>query len=168
LDDLTALPTVSGNSSFSRDVANETVTIRLYAGDPLLGVVPPEEKEPPTPTPTPPPGGGGGGGGAPIDSDGDGYFDTMERLMGTDPNDPNDYPGKPAGTPSTVKPVATPTPSIAPVPTPVTPTPTATPTATPVGGAEYPEEPGFEALFALGTLLAVAYAVLRRNSRRLG
>jgi outer membrane protein assembly factor BamB/PKD repeat protein len=84
VDDVTALPTVSGNSSFSRDVANETVTVRLYAGDPLLGVVPPEEKEPtPTPTPTPPPRGGGGGGGLPLDSDGDGYTDIMERLMGT-------------------------------------------------------------------------------------
>ncbi|MBK5190585.1 MAG: PQQ-binding-like beta-propeller repeat protein, partial [Methanosarcinales archaeon] len=161
VDDVTALPTVSGNSSFSRDVNNETVTVRLYVGDPLLGVVPPEEKEPtptpaptPTPTPTSAPSGGGGGGGTPLDSDGDGYLDIVERLMGTDPNDPNDYPGKPAGTPTpTATPVATPV--ITPVPPPMaTPTPTATPT---------PEEPGFDAIFAIAGLLAVAYMVLRRR-----
>ena len=41
VDDVTALPTVDGDPAFSRDVGNNTVTIRLYVGDPLLGVLPP-------------------------------------------------------------------------------------------------------------------------------
>jgi hypothetical protein len=45
-------------------------------------------------------GGGGGGGGPSLDSDGDGYMDTVERLMGTDPNDPNDSGKQEATTPT--------------------------------------------------------------------
>jgi parallel beta-helix repeat protein len=43
VDNVTTLPTVKppGNASFSRDVANKSVIVRLYVGDPLLGVVPP-------------------------------------------------------------------------------------------------------------------------------
>jgi len=41
VDDITALPTVDGDPAFSRDLANKTVTVRLYVGDPLLGVIPP-------------------------------------------------------------------------------------------------------------------------------
>jgi hypothetical protein len=91
-----------------------------------------------------------GGGGAPRDSDGDGYTDIEELLAGSDPSDPEDYPGKPIVTltpgpePS---PVATPTPSLTPVPTPAG-TPVTTPT---------PKEPGFEALL---WLIAVAFAVI--------
>jgi hypothetical protein len=43
VDDVTALPTVDGEPAFSRDLGNNTVTIRLYVGDPLLGVVPAAE-----------------------------------------------------------------------------------------------------------------------------
>lgn len=38
--DVTALPTVDGDPAFSRDLVNNTGTIRLYVGDPLLGVIP--------------------------------------------------------------------------------------------------------------------------------
>jgi len=40
--DVTDLPTVKppGIASFSRDVANNSVIVRLYVGDPLLGVIP--------------------------------------------------------------------------------------------------------------------------------
>jgi len=39
--DVTALPTVSppGEPAFSRNIANNTVIVRLYVGDPLLGIV---------------------------------------------------------------------------------------------------------------------------------
>ena len=40
VDDVATLPTVNGSAKFSRDVANNTVIIRLYVGDPLLGVIP--------------------------------------------------------------------------------------------------------------------------------
>lgn len=41
--DLIARPTVDGDPAFSRDLGNNTVTIRLYVGDPLLAVLPPAE-----------------------------------------------------------------------------------------------------------------------------
>ena len=41
VDDVTTRPTVSGDPAFSRDMVNETGTVRLYVGDPLLGVIPP-------------------------------------------------------------------------------------------------------------------------------
>ncbi|RJS71684.1 hypothetical protein CW714_05405, partial [Methanophagales archaeon] len=41
VEDVTTRPTVSGEPAFSRDLVNETVTVRLYVGDPLLGVIPP-------------------------------------------------------------------------------------------------------------------------------
>ncbi len=40
VENITTLPTVSGEPAFSRDLANKTVTVRLYVGDPLLGVIP--------------------------------------------------------------------------------------------------------------------------------
>jgi hypothetical protein len=44
--DVTTLPTVKppGEPAFSRNVANNTVTVRLYVGDPLLAVLPPAEQ----------------------------------------------------------------------------------------------------------------------------
>ena len=104
----------------------------------------------------PGPSSGGGSRGPPLDSDGDGYLDSVERIMGTDPYDPDDYPDKQATT-------ATPTPTATPKTRRLTPTlpPTSTPVATPAAGTPTPEEPGFEALFVVAGLLAVAYLVLR-------
>jgi PGF-CTERM protein len=62
---------------------------------------------------------------------------------------------------------AVPTPVVSPTPTPVvsaTPPPVATPTPTPEETpTPTPEPPGFEAVFAIAGLLAVAYLVLRRR-----
>ena len=54
----------------------------------------------------------------------------------------------------------TPTPVVSPTPTPVTPTPTPTPVETPT---PTPKPPGFEAVFAIACLLAIAYLVLRKR-----
>ena len=106
---------------------------------------------------------GGGGGGPPIDSDGDGYMDPVERLMGYDPYDPCDpdpdceaclaLKSTPAATPKTRGLTSTPTPTV----TPTVPPPAATPEPA------TPEETGFEAIFVISGLLAVAYFVLRRK-----
>jgi hypothetical protein len=120
-----------------------------------------EFPEVPAPTPTPTPVVRRvGGGGAPTDSDGDGYSDIEELLAGTNSNDPNDFPGKTAITPT---PTPTPTPTATPT-VPPTATPTATPTsATPTPATPTPIQPGFEAIFAITGLLAIALLVLKRR-----
>jgi|GEM_PF-1180081 len=100
----------------------------------------------------------GGGSYTAADSDSDGFTDIEEILAGTNPNDPKDYPGAAAAT-ATPAP-ATPTPAPTAVPTPV---PTATPAPTAVPATPTPEEPGFEALLAIGGLLAIAFVILRRK-----
>jgi subtilase family serine protease len=99
-------------------------------------------------------GGGGGGGGAPRDTDGDGYSDLIEMHMGTDMRDPNDYPG---AQPQTPTPTPTPTPTVKPSPTEV-PTPMPGPSAKPKRGI-----PGFELVFAIAALFAVAYRMRKRT-----
>ena len=139
----------------------------------------------PTPTPTPAGNGGtsgsggdGGGGGVPRDSDGDGLSDVDEKYIyktdpykadtdgggvndgtevarGTNPRDPTD------DVVVTPTPTATITPTVTPA---VSPTVTAAPTASPSPDHAHtptPKEPGFETVFAIATLLAVAYLVLR-------
>jgi len=39
VDDVATLPTVNSETKFSRDVANNSVIVRLYVGDPLIGVI---------------------------------------------------------------------------------------------------------------------------------
>jgi len=114
-----------------------------------------------------PPGGGGGGGGAPRDSDGDGITDIEEMLQGTDPKDPCDpnpecaackalMPAAPAPTTApVVSPTPKPTVKPTPVPTPAPATPTPTPKPT----------PGYEAVFMIAGLLAVAYLVQRKRRK---
>ena len=66
----------------------------------------------------------GGGADRARDSDGDCYSDNYEMRMGTDPNDPNSYPGAPVITSTSTSsptPIATPiaTPTILPTPEPI-------------------------------------------------
>ncbi len=121
----------------------------------------------PTPTPTPAPrgrGGGGGGGGVP-DTDGDGYTDLEEMIMGTDPLDPCDpNPECVACTDAIVEEVITEVITERPATPKPKPKPTIAPT-TPEPEPEEPEKkvPGFEVVFAIAGLLAVAYLALRRK-----
>ena len=105
-----------------------------------------------SPTPTPGGGGGGGGGGG-----------TTTPTPTTSPT------GSPTAAPSvtpTGSPTATPTGGPTASPT-ATPAPTATPTATPAGSPTASPKtgiPGFEAVFSIAGLTAIAYLLLRRRA----
>ena len=123
--------------------------------------------------------GGGGGGGAHADWDNDGLTDIQELLVGTDPRNPDTdgdgfldgedpYPLDPY-LPLRLTPSEAPSYTPAPPPTYL---PVASPSITPPATPRLPEAaepgfqfplPGFDALLALGGLLAVAYLVLRRR-----
>ena len=77
--------------------------------------------------------------------------DIVEMLAGTDKDDPCD-PNPECAACLALKPTATAVPTAVP-----TVPPTAAPTPT--------EEPGFEAVFAIGGLLAVAYLVLGKKRK---
>ncbi|HJH26150.1 MAG TPA: hypothetical protein C5S37_05085 [Methanophagales archaeon] len=79
-------------------------------------------------------------------------------LAGTDKDDSCD-PNPECAACLATKPTATPTPTAAPT---AKPTAAATPTPEPTAT---PEPPGFEAVFAIAGLLAIAYLVLRRKKR---
>jgi PGF-CTERM protein len=123
----------------------------------------------PTPTPTPAPvTRRGGGGGAPRDTDGDGYSDIQELGLNSNPKDPCDpYTGSAACLairPPTQPPAATPAPTVVTVPPPAaTPTSAPAPSATEEPGGILQAIPGFEVVFAVAGLLAIAYLVLRRK-----
>jgi parallel beta-helix repeat protein len=118
----------------------------------------------------------GGGGGASIDSDDDGLTDLQELILGTDKDDADtDGDGfKDGEDPFPLDPnlplrsTPTPTVTLTPTVTPTVPSPAATPEPTeptpeePESGFEFPT-PGFDALFALSGLLAVAYLMLKRR-----
>jgi len=79
VEDVRTLPATNGNPAFSRNLRDNTVTVRLYVGDPLLAVFPVGGAVTPK----------GGGGGVHKDSDGDGLTDFQELLLGTDADNPD-------------------------------------------------------------------------------
>ena len=135
-----------GNYTFSGNllyyIAGSGAYTEDIAGDSVIRVV----KAPigPTPTVTPTPIRRGGG---------------AQEPSGTDWEAQNDYSDVVAVTP-------TPTPTQRVTPTvslPVTPTPTPSPSPSPTPS---PKGPGFEAIFAIAGLLAVAYLTLRSKKKR--
>lgn len=120
-----------------------------------------------TPTPSPIAYRGGSGAVPSRDLDGDGISNRDEMLAGTYPNDPCDpnpeCPACIAIRPQTPTPLPTtmPTPTLPPL---ATPTPSPTPEVTLTPTPPQRKVPGFEVVFAIVGLLAVAYILLRRKS----
>ena len=118
----------------------------------------------PTPTPTPSPmnppaEGGGGGEESPLDTDGDGYPNQLEWLEGTDPNDPNDYPGKTGANGKHILGMMIPSAGTSSA------SPSVTTSPTPLAGsqAQTPalKQFSFKALIALAGLVAVAFILIK-------
>jgi PGF-CTERM protein len=147
------------------------VTVEVYNG--TIKILAPAPTSTPTPTSTGD--GASGGGGAPTDTDGDGLSDFDEKVKyktdhkkadtdgggvkdgtevvrGTDPLDSTDDIVS-----TLTQPTLLVTPTVSPSVTP-SPTPIPTPSPTPTSGL-----PGFEVIFAIAGLFAVAYLVMQRR-----
>jgi molybdate/tungstate transport system substrate-binding protein len=75
---------------------------------------------------------------------------SMVQLDTTPAPSPTETPAPTSVTTPTIKPTVT---------------PTAAPTTVPTNATEMPKEPGFEVVYALAALLAIAYLVLRKGSK---
>jgi len=158
--DWAEIPGSAVNTAENYVYANVTTFSQIAAfGDPTT---------PPTPTPAPRRGGGGGGSSGPSDTDGDGYGDIDEIINGTDPYDPCDPNPTCVACLASIGGKILPKPAVKPqatqklVPTPES-VPMSKPAPMPVPEPEKPGIPGFEAIFTVAGLLAVAYLMRRRK-----
>jgi PGF-CTERM protein len=122
-------------------------------------------------------GGGGGGGGGPSDTDGDGISDLSEKVDGTNRYDPCDPDPdcfaclaklgltpkpKPKERSAAMMPFGVAMPAATET---TTETPAETVTPEPTEATPAPKQPGFDAVFAIVGLLAVAYVAVRRKRK---
>ena len=158
--------TADANGDFELDISTEGVPVGEFlitAGgkEKTVEVVLTEPTPTPTPTPSPTPTPTSNGGDE--SGDGDGTPDTTPTPSPSPSSSPT--PTSTSTPTTTFAPTATPaaaSPTVTPAsPAPVTPSPS--PTPSPSASPSQRWIPGFEAVFAIAGLLAVAYLVLRRK-----